>query len=84
MKTINLTIDEETWREARILAAKRDTSVSALVREALREMTGQYHANADAAEKERDRLERKELVDMLRACNLVLGYKPSREKTYER
>ena len=39
MKTVNLTIDEETWRAARRLAAERDTSVSALVREALEQLT---------------------------------------------
>jgi len=39
MKTVNLTIDEETWRAARRLAAERDTSVSALVREALEHLT---------------------------------------------
>ncbi len=39
MKTVNLTIDEDTWRAARRLAAERDTSVSALVREALEHLT---------------------------------------------
>ena len=39
MKTVNLTIDEETWRAARRLAVERDTSVSALVREALEHVT---------------------------------------------
>jgi hypothetical protein len=39
MRTINLTIDEVTWRAARKLAAERDTSVSALVREALSHLT---------------------------------------------
>jgi len=32
MKTINLSIPEETWRLARIEAAKHSTSLSALVR----------------------------------------------------
>ena len=39
MKTINVTIDGRTWRAARTLAAERDTSLSALVREALAHLT---------------------------------------------
>jgi hypothetical protein len=35
MKNITLAIDEATWRRARITAAERGTSVSALVRDYL-------------------------------------------------
>ncbi len=34
-----MSVDEETYRDARILAAQTGTSVSALVRDALRSMT---------------------------------------------
>ena len=38
MKNITVSVDEETYRRARIAAAERGTSVSALVRNSLREM----------------------------------------------
>lgn len=38
MKNITVSVDEETYRRARIAAAQRDTSVSALVRDALKEI----------------------------------------------
>lgn len=82
MKNVNVSVDEETWKAARILAAKRDTSVSALVREALRQMT--VGETSTLSEEERDRQEREQLADLLKESNLVLGYSPTREKTYER
>lgn len=39
MKNITVSVDEETYRQARIRAAEMDTSVSALVREYLRSLT---------------------------------------------
>jgi plasmid stability protein len=41
MKNITLKIDDETHRQARILAAQRGTSISALVRQFLIESTTQ-------------------------------------------
>ncbi len=38
MKNITVTVDDETYRRARIKAAERDTSVSALVTRFLREL----------------------------------------------
>lgn len=38
MKNVTVSVDEETYRAARIAAAQRGTSVSALVRERLREI----------------------------------------------
>ena len=40
MKNITVSVDEETHRLARIRAAELDTSVSALVRQFLRSLTG--------------------------------------------
>jgi hypothetical protein len=87
MRTVNLTLDESLWREARKLAAEKDVSVSALMREALRQLLrgGCTGTNVPLeTEGERDQRERAELADLLASCNLVLGYQPSREKTYER
>jgi hypothetical protein len=38
MKNITVSLDEETYRRARMIAAQRDTSVSALVRKFLVEL----------------------------------------------
>lgn len=39
MRNITVSVDDETYRQARIRAAEMDTSVSALVREYLRTLT---------------------------------------------
>jgi hypothetical protein len=71
MKTVNLTIDERTWRAARALAAEQDTSVSALVRDALA-----YLTQADA----RREKARKELLEMLGTSKGRVGQMPSRQE----
>jgi uncharacterized protein YdaU (DUF1376 family) len=52
MKNITVTVDDETYRRARIKAAERDTSVSALVKHFLAELAG--------GESEAERLKREE------------------------
>ena len=42
MKNITVSVDEETYRMARITAAERGTSVSAMVREFLKTLTAVY------------------------------------------
>jgi plasmid stability protein len=39
MKNITLSLDDDTYREARIAAAQRDQSVSAMVRELINHLT---------------------------------------------
>lgn len=78
MKNVNVTVDEATWRAARIYAAQHDTSVSALVRESLvRLVAGTEKTLGDTEERQRERL-----VDLLEECNLSLDGRPSREATY--
>jgi hypothetical protein len=50
MKSITLSVDDETYRRARIVAAERDTSVSALVREYLQTLSGKAAAHTEAAD----------------------------------
>jgi hypothetical protein len=71
MRTVNLTIDEETWRAARRLAAERDTSVSALVREALEYVTRTNERREEA---------RRELRAMIGSFGGRVGAMPSREE----
>ena len=52
MKNITVSLDDDTYRRARIVAAQRDTSVSALVKRYLTELT--------AGESESERLKREE------------------------
>ncbi len=52
MKNITVTVDDETYRRARIKAAERDTSVSALVR--------RFLADLAAGESDVERLKREE------------------------
>jgi hypothetical protein len=69
-----------------VAAAKRQTSVSALVRGYLSALVQGKITMPDENEtaETRDRREREELADLLGTCHLVLGYAPSREKTYDR
>ena len=54
VKNITVSLDDETYRRARIMAAEQDTSVSALVRGFLTDLA--------AGEIENERLERQERV----------------------
>ena len=49
MKNITLSVDEETYRGARIAATERNTTVSALVRDYLRTFARPAEADADPA-----------------------------------
>lgn len=48
MRNITVTVDDDTYRLARIAAAERDTSVSALVREYLTSLAAPPAAQGDA------------------------------------
>ena len=84
MKVVNLSIPEETWRLARVEAAKRNTSLSAIVRGYLQAMVKGKAPVVFADSPDKDQRERRKLVEALKECNLVLGFKPSRDTTYER
>ena len=55
VKNVTVTIDDETYRNARIAAAADDTSVSAVVREFLRLYAAESNVRGETAE---DRFER--------------------------
>ena len=62
MKNITVSVPDEVYRQARIRAAERDTSVSALVREFLMHVGDQ-----DEAERRRQLL--KETIDSIREAH---------------
>lgn len=85
MKTVNLSIPEDVWQQARIEAAKHNTSLSGLVRAYLRAMVrGKAPVITEDADTDTDIQARLDLLSALQSTDLVLGYKPSRAKTYER
>ncbi|MCB1864829.1 MAG: ribbon-helix-helix protein, CopG family [Chromatiales bacterium] len=49
MKNITVSVDDETYRQARILAAQRGTSVSAMVRAYLEQLRQSATPEADRA-----------------------------------
>jgi len=67
MKNITVSLDDETYRRARMIGAKRDTSVSALVKRFLLELASR--------ETEAERLKREERAP--RAHHRLPGIRPS-------
>ena len=92
MKNITVSVDEETYRRARIRAAELDTSVSALVRGYLRSLAGDDSGGRAASEvgvetlaEQRGRLLR-EVIDEITANGggLRMEDNLSREELYDR
>lgn len=83
MKNVTVSVDEETYRAARIAAAQQGTSVSALVRERLREI-----ASDGAVESANEQLLR--TLEEVRQSMIARGSKfsaadrLSREELYDR
>ena len=92
MRNITVSIDEETYRLARIRAAELDTSVSALVRDYLKSLvedgTGGTASGSRDAEKETER--RRELMRQVfqdfeaRGVGLRMSENLTREELYDR
>lgn len=76
MKNITVSVDDETYRKARIRAAELDTSVSAMVRE--------YLASVTRREDEFTRLERMEEAVRQRIKAFDGGDRLSRDELYEK
>lgn len=76
MKNITVSVDDDTYRRARMKAAEQDTSVSALVR--------QFLSDIATIETEAERLRREEAV--LRASIKLFraGDRLSRDKLHDR
>jgi plasmid stability protein len=76
MKNITVSVDEETYRRARVAAAERDTSVSALVKEFLR--------NLAAGESEFEHLKRLEAEARKRITAFSASENLPRDELYRR
>ena len=66
MKNITVTVDDETYRRARIRAAERDTSVSALVARFLTELAAR---ETDAERLKREERALRERIGSFRAAD---------------
>jgi plasmid stability protein len=84
VKNITVSLDDGLYHAARVAAAQHRTSVSALVRGYLSALVDGKAAGLPGGEEREERRKREELVRLFREANLVLGYKPGRQRTYER
>jgi hypothetical protein len=69
MKNITVTVDDETYQRARIKAAERDTSVSALVKRFLTELAG---SESEAERSKREERALQERIGSFRAADRLL------------
>ena len=76
MKNITVTVDDEVYRKARIKAAERDTSVSALVKHFLAELA--------VGESDNERLKREERALRERIANFRAADRIPREDLHRR
>lgn len=76
MKNVTVSLDDETYRRARMKAAELDTSVSALVR--------RFLADLAAGESETERLKRQERALRERITTFRGGDRLSRERVHDR
>ena len=73
MKNITVSVDDDTYRRARVVAAQRDTSVSALVREFLNGLPTDTERPADWDT----------LWAMVDSWGAEVGERPTRSRTYD-
>lgn len=76
MKNITVSVDDETYRRARIKAAERDTSVSALVK--------QFLVEIGSTETEAERLKREEVALRAAVGNFRAIDRLPRDEIHER
>ena len=74
MRNITVSIDDDTYRRARVAAAQKDTSVSALVKAYLERLA--------AEETETERLKRREREIRAQITGFSAGERHSREDVY--
>ncbi|MGH8289578.1 MAG: DUF6364 family protein [Steroidobacteraceae bacterium] len=76
MKNITVSLDDDAYRRARMIAAERDTSVSALVKE--------YLAALGSGESQAERLKREERALREQIASFRASDRLSRDELHER
>ncbi len=87
MRNITVSVDEETYRQARVCAAELDTSVSALVREYLQSLSDPgLEAEQQESASERRMRGLREVREKIRrnSPNFRMADNVSREELYDR
>ena len=87
MKTISVTVDDDTHRRLRIMAAEQGASVSAMIREhMLRVLNGGTQDSAGETPNERHRRRLMELLDDFQRKGIGISMKDNqtREEMYQR
>ena len=76
VKNVTVSLDDDTYRRARIIAAERDTSISALVKEFL--------VRLGSGESQVERLKREERALRERITSFRASDKQSRDELHDR
>jgi phage shock protein A len=76
MKNVTVSLDDETYRRARVVAAERDTSLSALVKGFLKQL--------GSGESETERLKKQERVLREQIKTFSARQRISRDELYDR
>ena len=76
VKNVTVSLDDDTYRRARIIAAERDTSISALVKEFL--------VRLGSGESQVERLKREECALRERITSFRASDKQSRDELHDR
>ena len=76
MKNVTVSLDDDTYRRARMIAAERDTSISALVKEFL--------VRLGSGESQVERLKREERALRERITSFRASDKHSRDELHDR
>ena len=76
VKNVTVSLDDDTYRRARMIAAERDTSISALVKEFL--------LGLGSGESQVDRLKREERALRERITSFRASDKQSRDELHDR
>ena len=83
MKNITVSLDDEVYRQARIRAAERQTSVSALVRGYLMRLSTEEADTPEARFARGQRLE-DEILAKIKGISMTTGDRMSRDEMHDR
>lgn len=84
VKNITISVDDQLYHSARIVAARNQTNVTALLRGYLTAVVQGKAPALIGVEADTPAEERRKLVKLFEESSMELGFQPSREKTYDR
>ena len=84
VKNITISVDDQLYHSTRVVAARNQTNVTALLRGYLTAVVDGKAPALIGVEEDTTAEERRKLVKLFEESGMKLGFQPSREKTYER